>query len=197
LRGSNLVGSSQLSSTTSTSSSTSASASSIAVFYIPNTVEGDEIESIILRNWGLISGSTPPSSLPASTLSSAFANGSNNQQSSNAQGGLPTCKIRRVPCGGINSNSGSLSETMDISALVMYLNEDVSLGRKPCMVTAMVGTRGLGQVDDVVRLKEICKSYGVWLHVKGYERLFINFTPYPIKLTFLIFVNLAIKSYRW
>ncbi|KAJ3414999.1 Pyridoxal-dependent decarboxylase domain-containing protein 1 [Chytridiales sp. JEL 0842] len=146
----------------------SGSASSdVPVFYIANTAEGDAVEQTILTQWGLISGSAPTSSSVHSNINSTFGS------SIGSGSGSPTPKIRRVPC------TSNVSETIDPSALLMYLNEDVTMGRKPCMVVCVVGTSSLCQVDDLVKLREICSNYGVWMHVKGDQVIPILMSSLP------------------
>ncbi|MCK4880253.1 MAG: aminotransferase class V-fold PLP-dependent enzyme [Bacteroidales bacterium] len=54
---------------------------------------------------------------------------------------------------------------MDPSELEARIREDLEAGLKPCAVVATIGTTGTVAVDPLKEIAEICKKYGVWLHV--------------------------------
>jgi aromatic-L-amino-acid decarboxylase len=43
--------------------------------------------------------------------------------------------------------------------------EDLRSGAQPCLVVATVGTTSSGAVDPLSAIGEICRRYGLWLHV--------------------------------
>ncbi|WP_016700746.1 pyridoxal-dependent decarboxylase [Actinoalloteichus spitiensis] len=51
------------------------------------------------------------------------------------------------------------------SALAEAIRDDVADGRVPVFVCATVGTTGVGAVDPLVEIAEVCAEHGVWLHV--------------------------------
>lgn len=54
---------------------------------------------------------------------------------------------------------------MDVSELENRIREDLELGLKPCAVVAAIGTTSTVAVDPLNRIAEICREYGIWLHV--------------------------------
>lgn len=58
--------------------------------------------------------------------------------------------------------------TMDVAQLQKMLAEDVAVGRTPIVVIADVGTPITGHVDNISRIKELCKVHDVWLHLRGH-----------------------------
>ena len=51
------------------------------------------------------------------------------------------------------------------SELEARIKEDLDAGLKPCAVVAAIGTTGTVAVDPLEEIAQICKKYGVWLHV--------------------------------
>jgi aromatic-L-amino-acid decarboxylase len=54
---------------------------------------------------------------------------------------------------------------IDVDALAAAIEKDRLEGHLPCAVVATVGTTSTTSVDDVEAVGEICKGYGVFLHV--------------------------------
>lgn len=54
---------------------------------------------------------------------------------------------------------------MRADLLEAAIQADLGAGRRPCCVTATVGTTSTTSVDPVPAIAEICKKHGVWLHV--------------------------------
>ena len=54
---------------------------------------------------------------------------------------------------------------MDPSELEVRIRADLDAGLKPCAVVAAIGTTGTVAVDPLEKIAEICRKYGVWLHV--------------------------------
>jgi len=54
---------------------------------------------------------------------------------------------------------------MDTNALQHEIDSDLAAGRRPLCVVATVGTTSTTSVDPVPAIADICKQYGIWLHV--------------------------------
>lgn len=54
---------------------------------------------------------------------------------------------------------------MDVGALRRAVEEDVRAGHRPLAVIATVGTTSATSVDPVEEIAEVCREYGLWLHV--------------------------------
>ncbi|HUH08773.1 MAG TPA: aminotransferase class V-fold PLP-dependent enzyme [Egibacteraceae bacterium] len=59
------------------------------------------------------------------------------------------------------------SYAMRADALERALEADVAAGRTPCMVAATIGTTSSTAIDPAREIGELCRRYGVWLHVDG------------------------------
>ncbi|XP_044253275.1 pyridoxal-dependent decarboxylase domain-containing protein 1 isoform X2 [Tribolium madens] len=79
--------------------------------------------------------------------------------------GLPLACVRPVP---VNTHFGS-QYTMDVSSLQKMLADDVSAGRTPLIVIADAGTPITGHVDNISRIKELCRLHDAWLHLRGHS----------------------------
>lgn len=49
--------------------------------------------------------------------------------------------------------------------LVVAIEADLAAGRRPCFVCATVGTTSTTAIDPVREIGQICRKYGLWLHV--------------------------------
>jgi glutamate/tyrosine decarboxylase-like PLP-dependent enzyme len=56
---------------------------------------------------------------------------------------------------------------MDVQQLETQIAQDKAAGFTPFSVVATAGTTNSGAIDDLVKLAEISKRYGLWLHVDG------------------------------
>ncbi|MEV0395701.1 aminotransferase class V-fold PLP-dependent enzyme [Polymorphospora rubra] len=54
---------------------------------------------------------------------------------------------------------------MDPEALRSMLDADLAAGIRPALVVATIGTTSTTAVDPIPAIGEICREYGVWLHV--------------------------------
>jgi aromatic-L-amino-acid decarboxylase len=54
---------------------------------------------------------------------------------------------------------------MDVAALAAAIESDLSAGRKPCLVSATVGTTSSNALDDLRGIGALCREHGIWLHV--------------------------------
>ena len=54
---------------------------------------------------------------------------------------------------------------MNPSELEARIKEDLDAGFQPCAVVAAIGTTGTVAVDPLEDIAEICRKYGIWLHV--------------------------------
>lgn len=58
---------------------------------------------------------------------------------------------------------------MDVAFLQKMLTEDIAAGRIPLIMIADAGTPVTGHVDNLPRLKELCKAHDIWLHLRGHS----------------------------
>lgn len=56
---------------------------------------------------------------------------------------------------------------MDAHRLEQAIQEDIAAGWLPFAVVATVGTTSTTSIDPVSQIADICKRYGLWLHVDG------------------------------
>lgn len=77
--------------------------------------------------------------------------------------GLPISCMCRVPC---NTMFGSQHQ-MDIALLERLIKDDIECGKLPLLLVANAGTPGAGHTDKLLRLKELCSQYKMWLHAEG------------------------------
>ena len=73
---------------------------------------------------------------------------------------------------GIGKNSVRLIDVnekgiMIPEALESQIQKDLSNGFAPFFVNATAGTTVLGAFDPISTIGDICKKYGLWLHVDG------------------------------
>jgi glutamate/tyrosine decarboxylase-like PLP-dependent enzyme len=73
--------------------------------------------------------------------------------------GLGRKSLRRIEV-----NAGA---QMDVQQLETQIAQDKAAGFAPFCVVATAGTTNSGAIDDLVKLAEICKRHGLWLHVDG------------------------------
>ena len=66
---------------------------------------------------------------------------------------------------GIRKISTDEAFRMDVHALEEAVKSDLDAGIKPVCVIATIGTTSTTSVDPVMEIAEVCKKYGIWLHV--------------------------------
>ncbi len=71
--------------------------------------------------------------------------------------GLGSQGIRRIPSDD--------SFCMRLDALEEAIRKDLEAQRRPFAVVATVGTTSVTAVDPVPQIAELCRRYGIWLHV--------------------------------
>jgi aromatic-L-amino-acid decarboxylase len=71
--------------------------------------------------------------------------------------GIGQSQVRKIPTDALFR--------IDPGALEVAIQNDIRDGFQPCCVVATVGTTSFTSVDPVKKISEICKRYGVWLHV--------------------------------
>ena len=71
--------------------------------------------------------------------------------------GVGRNNIRKIP-----SDS---AYRMNAKMLDAYIEEDLAIGKRPLCVIATVGTTSTASIDPVREIAEVCREYGVWLHV--------------------------------
>ncbi|XP_060521220.1 putative pyridoxal-dependent decarboxylase domain-containing protein 2 [Cylas formicarius] len=112
-----------------------------------------------LEDGALAFTSSPP------TIYSSIASPLGAVQHMCRQLGLPLACVRPVP---VNTHFGS-QHTMDVAALQKMLSDDSAHGRVPAIVIADAGTPVTGHVDNLPRIRELCRAYDCWLHVRGHS----------------------------
>lgn len=71
--------------------------------------------------------------------------------------GIGQDNVRKIPTDG--------DFRMRPDALEAAIQSDRAAGRRPCCVTATVGTTSTTSVDPVPAIADICARHGIWLHV--------------------------------
>lgn len=59
------------------------------------------------------------------------------------------------------------SSGMDCNALKQQIDQDIEKGIKPICIVATAGAVNTGAFDDMNAIADICKEYGLWMHVDG------------------------------
>jgi len=77
--------------------------------------------------------------------------------------------IRVAGIGSDNLRCVGVDETyaMRPDLLEQAIQADLAAGRKPFLVVATIGTTSSNAFDPVAPIGEICRKYGLWLHVDG------------------------------
>ncbi|KAH8303863.1 hypothetical protein KR018_001688, partial [Drosophila ironensis] len=75
--------------------------------------------------------------------------------------GIPLDAIKIIP---ENSQFG----TMDIALLQKQIQLDVTSNRTPLLVVADIGASLCGYIDNLLRLRDVCKANNMWLHASGH-----------------------------
>ncbi|KAF6201301.1 hypothetical protein GE061_005749, partial [Apolygus lucorum] len=78
--------------------------------------------------------------------------------------GLPLACINGIPCSTLFG-----SQKMDLAALEREIELDKAKNKIPLIVLADAGTPIFGHVDNISRLREICSTNGMWLHLRGHS----------------------------
>ncbi|MCU0875890.1 MAG: aminotransferase class V-fold PLP-dependent enzyme [Pirellulaceae bacterium] len=73
--------------------------------------------------------------------------------------GLGTENLRKIPC--------DERFQMRTDALLAAIQTDLAAEFTPCFVSATVGTTSCGSVDPLPAIGEICRQFGLWMHVDG------------------------------
>lgn len=73
--------------------------------------------------------------------------------------GLGTDNLRRLPA--------DERFAMRVDALQNAIEADLAAGLTPCFVSATVGTTSCGSVDPLAAIGQICRRFGLWMHVDG------------------------------
>ncbi|NLF68424.1 MAG: aspartate aminotransferase family protein [Candidatus Anammoximicrobium sp.] len=71
--------------------------------------------------------------------------------------GLGTDNLRKIP--------SDERFALRPDALQAAIEADLATGRTPCFVSAAVGTTSCGSIDPLVEIGEICRRFGLWMHV--------------------------------
>lgn len=82
---------------------------------------------------------------------------------------------------------------MDLGALQKMLSDDTATGRTPLIVIADAGTPVTGHVDNIPRIRELCKIHGAWLHLRGHTLAALALPNYQrnghVRFLFVFFLN--------
>jgi len=73
--------------------------------------------------------------------------------------GLGTENLRKLP--------SDERFAMRADALQDAIDADLAAGLAPCFVSATVGTTSCGSIDPLSEIGQICRRYGLWMHVDG------------------------------
>jgi aromatic-L-amino-acid decarboxylase len=57
------------------------------------------------------------------------------------------------------------AHALRLDLLEAAIQADLAAGRRPCVVVAAIGTTGTTAVDPLRGMGELCRQYGLWLHV--------------------------------
>lgn len=86
--------------------------------------------------------------------------------------GIPLDAIKIIP---ENSQFG----TMDIGLLQKQIQLDVAANRTPLLVVADIGASLCGYIDNLIRLRDVCKASNMWLHASGHGLAALVCAQYP------------------
>ncbi|KAI8035136.1 pyridoxal-dependent decarboxylase domain-containing protein 1 [Drosophila gunungcola] len=75
--------------------------------------------------------------------------------------GIPLEAIKIIP-------EHSQYGTMDVTLLQKQIQLDVGNNRTPLLVVADIGASLCGYVDNLLRLRDVCKAHNMWLHASGH-----------------------------
>ncbi|XP_016954485.1 pyridoxal-dependent decarboxylase domain-containing protein 1 [Drosophila biarmipes] len=75
--------------------------------------------------------------------------------------GIPLEAIKIIP-------EHSQYGTMDVALLQKQIQLDVGNNRTPLLVVADIGASLCGYVDNLLRLRDVCKAHNMWLHASGH-----------------------------
>ncbi|XP_052761323.1 pyridoxal-dependent decarboxylase domain-containing protein 1-like isoform X2 [Mya arenaria] len=85
--------------------------------------------------------------------------------------GLPASAICSVPCASLLGCSSKMRpnkhERMDTEILEKLIEDDIAAAKTPVGLVAYAGTPNIGHVDDMDKLREICKKKNIWMHING------------------------------
>lgn len=71
--------------------------------------------------------------------------------------GIGRSRLRKI---SVDADYAMIPEHLDHA-----IRDDVAAGNKPVCTVATIGTTGASGIDPLRRIGEVCRSYGVWLHV--------------------------------
>ena len=88
---------------------------------------------------------------------------------------------------------------MDMSALEQAVDWDIEQGRRPLMVVGTGGSVGVGAVDDLEAIAELCRARDIWFHVDGaYGGLAAMLPDAPDGLRHLALADsVAVDPHKW
>ncbi|XP_033150282.1 pyridoxal-dependent decarboxylase domain-containing protein 1 [Drosophila busckii] len=75
--------------------------------------------------------------------------------------GIPLDAIKVIP-------EHSTYGTMDLTQLQKQVQLDLGCSRTPLLVVADIGASLCGYVDNLQRLRDVCKAHNMWLHASGH-----------------------------
>ncbi|XP_060664034.1 LOW QUALITY PROTEIN: pyridoxal-dependent decarboxylase domain-containing protein 1 [Drosophila nasuta] len=75
--------------------------------------------------------------------------------------GIPLEAIKIIP-------EDSKCGTMDLVLLQKQVQHDLAASRTPLLVVADIGASLCGYVDNLQRLRDVCKAHNMWLHASGH-----------------------------
>ncbi|KAH8303347.1 hypothetical protein KR059_008679 [Drosophila kikkawai] len=115
--------------------------------------------AIVARCPGYLEGGIPALALPTFYISENTT--PVRLQYACRQLGIPLEAIKIIP-------EHSQNGTMDVTLLQKQIQLDVSNNRTPLLVVADIGASLCGYVDNLLRLRDVCKAHNMWLHASGH-----------------------------
>ena len=88
---------------------------------------------------------------------------------------------------------------MQVAALEAAIQADMATGQRPIAVVASAGTVNSGAIDPLEEIAEVCRRYGLWLHVDGaYGAVATLMDEYKSALAPLALADsLALDPHKW
>jgi Pyridoxal-dependent decarboxylase conserved domain len=90
--------------------------------------------------------------------------------------GLPASSVRKIPTLA-DEDKTSAQTTIDLVQLQLKINEDVASNCTPLFLVLDLGASICGNVDDVIKIQELCQLNKIWLHLRGHSLAALSMQP--------------------